>query len=214
MAMTRRSWFRVIGIIAVLGLVATVGGAILFAQTYPPGTLAPVSGNSNSCTIPATTPTLAEKSIKPIGIWERKVGPLCVTLRFDDEQLHGTITLRTKEADTKEAIVTFRADYSVTKDYIIYGVVSSIDAKLTGKKKVELEDISKMEDGLSALHEQPFSMRFRQDGHELILRDLKFNPQTGERSGDLNGKTMAIGLGRFTRKGEECTKTVNVRVRS
>jgi hypothetical protein len=156
-----------------------------------------------ACSEPVTTTTA-----KPIGTWERKVGPLAVTLRFDNEQMHGTIAIKTKENEVKEAIVTFRADYSVTKDSILYGVVSTVDARVTGKKKLDAEELTKLEEAMAGFQEQPFSMRFRVDGNELILRDLKFHVKD---SADMDGKKMAVGLGRFTRVGEECTTTVSAK---
>ena len=201
MAMTRRSWYRIFGIILILGIVAG-GGAILWAQ-YPGGTFTnPGFTTPTSCNASA----LPDKTIKPLGTWERKVGPLTVTLRFDNDQLHGTINLKRKEGDIKEVFLTFQADYSVTKDYLIYGVVNSLDSKLAGKKKLNFEEITKMEDGLAALEDQPFSMRFRQDGNELILRNLKFHGAEG-----LDGKTLAIGLGRFTRIGDTTTTIISAK---
>jgi hypothetical protein len=204
MAMTRRSWYRVLGCVAILGVVVC-GAALLWSQPPAENSTAPIPVSPRVVrptepAVPATT--------KPLGTWERKIGPLAVTLRFDNEQMYGTIVIKTKEAEVKEAMVTFRADYSVTKDSLIYGVVTTVDMKVTGKKKVEAEELLKLGETCAAFQDQPFSMRYRVDGNELILRDLKLHVQMeGGSSDGLDGKKLAIGMGRFTRKVEETTAT-------
>ncbi len=204
MAMTRRSWYRAGGAIVILGIVAT-GGAVLWSQSpYKATNSSPSIGSSYP--IPVTcgdSTTRTETTNKPLGTWERKIGPLAVTLRFDNDQLYGTVYMKVKEGDVKDVTVTFRTDYSVTKDSVIYGVVSMADIKIGGKKKQDFDDLGKVLEVMNALQEQPFSMRYRLDGDELILKDLKFqSAKNDNKTGDLDGQVLNVGLGLFRRKTE------------
>jgi hypothetical protein len=95
----------------------------------------------------------AQEKMKPLGKWERKVGKSHVTLIVEEDRLH-VIVLDGKAC-------TVHADYSATKDGIIYGVVTSVES-----------DEEEGDDEKSIL-DAPFSCRFRIDEGALIIRDLK-----------------------------------------
>ena len=210
MALTRRSWYRVGGAVVTLGFVAC-GAALLWSQQPRPWALpdkdlprvAKPTQAPNASATPASAAAEPSMPQKPLGTWERKVGPLAVTLRFDNDQMHGTVHIKVKDGDFKDCTVTFRADYSVTKDSILYGVVSMADIKFAGKK-MEGDDLGKLLEGVNGLQEQPFSMRYRVDGDEMVLHNLKFHFQ--RKGGEAqDGSQLNIGLGRFTRKAEATT---------
>jgi hypothetical protein len=95
----------------------------------------------------------AQEIIKPLGKWERKSGKNQVTLIVEDNRLH--------MISTGENVGALHADYSMTRDGVIYGVITS----------VECDD----EDGDStnSLFNRPFSFRYRIDEGALIIYDAK-----------------------------------------
>jgi hypothetical protein len=96
----------------------------------------------------------AQEIIKPLGKWERKVGKTHVTLSIEDNRLHISCT--------GDKSVTLHADYAMTRDGLIYGVVTSIECD-----DDEETDISR------TLFDAPFSFRFRIDEAALIIHDMK-----------------------------------------
>jgi hypothetical protein len=96
----------------------------------------------------------AEELTKPLGKWERKVGKNHLTLIVEDNRLH-IICAGNKPG-------TMHADYAMTRDGLIYGVVTSIECD-----EDEEADATKM------LFDAPFSFRFRIDEGALIIHDVK-----------------------------------------
>jgi hypothetical protein len=138
--------------------------------------------------------------LRPLGTWERNVGPVHITLTFTPEHMEGRVVCNSK--DEGKFAVDFQADYSVTRDSILYGVVTS--AGLTeGKIRMEAEELIKLHSILAAeLLDQPFSMRCRVDGDVLTVKDIRFYVKS-EKEGELkgNGEQIAVvGRGRYTRK--------------
>jgi hypothetical protein len=95
-----------------------------------------------------------EPADRPLGKWERKVGKNQVTLVIEENRLHVTVT--------GEKACTMHADYGMTKDQIVYGVITSIEATDEDDSGAEKEML-----------DAPFSCRFRLDEGALIVRDLK-----------------------------------------
>lgn len=96
----------------------------------------------------------AQDMAKPIGRWQRKVGKTTVTLNIDSNRLHIVCT--------GDKVVTLHADYAITHDGLIYGVVTSIEC--------EENDETEM---TKTLFDAPFSFRFRIDEGALIIHDMK-----------------------------------------
>jgi hypothetical protein len=94
-----------------------------------------------------------EASGKPLGKWERKIGKNQVTLLVEENRLHVTVM--------GEKPCTIHADWCLTRDQIVYGVVTSVECE-------EDEHASEKE-----MLDAPFSCRFRIDEGVLIVRDLK-----------------------------------------
>jgi RNA polymerase sigma factor (sigma-70 family) len=123
---------------------------------------------------------------RPVGVWERTVGRDRVTLRIEADHLSGTCTIAERgERFTLKA----RGDYSVTKDSVLYGLFTDIEAP------------DDEEDGLEAEEylEQPFSFRYRVDDDVLIIKDIKFAGMDLEDKGKKD-EVLLILQGRYKRK--------------
>ena len=96
----------------------------------------------------------AQEIAKPLGKWERKIGKNHVTLIVDDNRLH--------MISAGESIGALHADYSMTRDGVIYGVVTSIEC-----------DDDDDGESTKAMFDAPFSFRFRIDEGALIIYDAK-----------------------------------------
>lgn len=96
----------------------------------------------------------AQEMTKPLGRWERKIGKNHVTLIVDENRLHFTC------GGDKPA--TLHADYAMTRDGLVYGVVTSIEC-----------DEDEEADAIKTLFDAPFSFRYRIDEGALIIHDAK-----------------------------------------
>jgi hypothetical protein len=96
----------------------------------------------------------AQEITKPLGRWERKSGKNCITLIIDENRLH--------IISTGEKPGALHADCAMTRDGVIFGVVTSIECE-------EDED----EDASKTLFDAPFTFRFRIDEGALIIHDAK-----------------------------------------
>ncbi len=95
----------------------------------------------------------AQQMVKPLGKWERKSGKNHVTLIVEDNRLHMILA--------GENVGALHADYSMTRDGVVYGVITSVE--------FDEED----NDSTNALFNRPFSFRFRVDEGALIVYDAK-----------------------------------------
>lgn len=96
----------------------------------------------------------AQEIVKPLGKWERKVGKTHVVLSIEDNRLHISCT--------GDRAVTLHADYAMTRDGLMYGIVTSIEC-----------DEDEERDMNRTLFDAPFSFRFRIDEGALIIHDMK-----------------------------------------
>jgi hypothetical protein len=113
----------------------------------------------------------AQEMAKPLGKWERKIGKSHVTLVIEDNRLHATFI------GDKPCII--HADYALTRDGVVFGVVTSIECD---------ED----EDSARSLFDAPFSCRFRIDEGALIIHDLKCH-EVDSKDDVWNGRFKAVG---------------------
>jgi hypothetical protein len=115
----------------------------------------------------------AQSMAKPLGKWERKIGKSHVTMIVEENRLHAIVI--------GEKPCILHADYGMTKDGVIYGVVTSIEC--------DDED----DDFVRASFDAPFSCRFRIDEGSLNIRDLKFHE--GNSKEDVwNGRFKPVAL--------------------
>ena len=96
----------------------------------------------------------AQEWTKPIGRWERKVGKNHLTLIIENNRLH--------ISSSGEKLGALHADYAMTRDGVIYGVVTSIEC-----------DEDEEMDASRTLFDAPFTFRFRIDEGALIIHDAK-----------------------------------------
>lgn len=96
----------------------------------------------------------AQEITKPLGKWERKIGKNHITLIVEDNRLH--------MISAGESMATLHADYSITRDGVVYGVVTSIEC-----------DDDDNGDSTKEMFDAPFSFRFRIDEGALIIHDAK-----------------------------------------
>jgi hypothetical protein len=114
----------------------------------------------------------AQEMTKPLGKWERKIGKNHVTLIIEDNRLHVSY------AGDKPG--TLHADYAMTRDGLVYGVVTSIEC-----------DEDEEADAIKTLFDAPFSFRFRIDEGALIIHDAKAHD--ADNKDDLwNGRYKAV----------------------
>lgn len=94
----------------------------------------------------------------PIGEWQtpdNKDGVMrLTTIRFSDHRL-----IMTHKPGVSSPVTLIEADYSITKDGILYGIVTRIDKPESMKDGPEEEDT--------------FSMRFRVDDDVLNVKEIK-----------------------------------------
>lgn len=96
----------------------------------------------------------AQEITKPLGKWQRKVGKTNMTLNVENTRLHVICT--------GDKFITLHADYAMTHDGLIYGVVTSLEC-----------DEDDEADNTKTLFDAPFSFRFRIDEGALIIHDMK-----------------------------------------
>jgi hypothetical protein len=96
-------------------------------------------------------------SAKPIGTWERqaKEGHFLLTIKEDRLQI--------RFEKSNEAMTTVDADYSVSRDGILFGVVIFAEKDLGSDQEREVKS------------DLPFCCRYRVDGDELTIRDGKIS---------------------------------------
>jgi hypothetical protein len=131
-----------------------------------------------------------------VGEWERQVGLFRITLRIEPD--HAVCTVTGMEGG-KSVTYTLHADYSVTRDSVLYGVLTSLDASVAGGEK--MEDLTNSLAGLHELCDAPFSLRIRQDEDLLTLKQLKCGLA---KYNDADKKELGLLLGTYKRKQAEC----------
>jgi RNA polymerase sigma factor (sigma-70 family) len=104
------------------------------------------------------------------GTWMREIGPYQVILRAEGDRLHGTFIAAPKDGNDENVTLQVDADYSVSKDGTLYGLVTGID----------LSDEDAAGDA-ALLVDEPFSVRLRVDDDILVVKELKF--RTGSNGG-------------------------------
>jgi hypothetical protein len=91
-----------------------------------------------------------------VGKWYRRVGNTQITLEFHGERLHVSAT--------GEQTYSAHADYRLTQDQVLFGIVTS----------------NRESDGLPDLADHTFSFRFRLDEGMLFVRDFKCSWSVGQ----------------------------------
>jgi RNA polymerase sigma factor (sigma-70 family) len=184
-------------VVLLLVLVLVVLGAGLGLWNRPAATADPVerrkeevartgTRTSDEPAAPARTVEVLREVPRPIGTWERDFGPYHMTLRIEADHLYGTATILDKG---RKMTIQLDGDYSVTRDSLLYGVITGVDVPEGPEDLQGLENLGMYSD-------QPFSLRYRLDGRTLTLKDLKLG--IGVKEGE--GQEIRVILGRYKKK--------------
>jgi hypothetical protein len=126
----------------------------------------------------------------PVGTWKRVVKST-ITTTFHIEPDHLCCTIVRME-DHRKFTVDFRADYHISKDGILYGLITSATAP-GARDNQSLEEMLKVE---RAFIDAPFSLRFRVDGNTLTVKDFRI----GVLGGKMTEEELPLYLGRYVRQ--------------
>ena len=108
---------------------------------------------------------------RPIGVWEHRIeGLLHIVLQFETDRvsLKGTYL-----AEQEQLTLSGEADYSVTRDSVLFGVITGLD--LPGRQEEAIES--------QLLLDHAFSLRYRVDGDVLTIKDVKFGDYSKQDAG-------------------------------
>jgi RNA polymerase sigma factor (sigma-70 family) len=161
------------GMLAVVGLAVVGLGVGLWATR--PATAEPVERKREEVRQQAPADPAAGKeeakapeAPRPIGVWERTVPTkegtsVTLTIRID---AHRVSLTQTTAAGGKAMKATLEGDYSVSRDYVLYGFVTGLDVA----DGVDAEEAANFQ---AKILDQPFAVRYRLDGNSLTIRDIK-----------------------------------------
>jgi RNA polymerase sigma factor (sigma-70 family) len=139
-----------------------------------------------------------EETNRPLGTWEKQVGPLHATVRIEADRLY--LTAIANEKGEKEGF-TLDADYSVTKDNMLYGFLSSIDIEATG-------ETAKTSAAISEFIDSPFCLRYRVDGNALTVKNVNLGVSFNKNVRDENdARVMLTGRWKRVEKSKEVIGT-------
>ena len=142
------------------------------------------------------------ESPRPIGTWEREVGPIHMTMRIEADHIYGACSGVEKEGKFEFAL---DADYSVTRDNLLYGVITGVD--VDGNVRGDGGDGWK--EALYTqlfLNDQPFSLRYRLDDNVLTIKAVKFGDIKETNAQDKDNQSLFL-LGRWKKKTESARDT-------
>ena len=111
-----------------------------------------------------------EETNRLLGRWYKDIGTEHLTLRIEADRIYGTISAREKDIKLETSL---DADYSVTKDNVLYGVVTGGDAEGMGDEAGQKATVEATA-SIQKLVDYPFSFRYRVDGNVLLVKDLKY----------------------------------------
>jgi hypothetical protein len=138
---------------------------------------------------------------RPLGTWERQLGAIQYVVRFEADHVFITVDVTVENQRLKSEA---EADYSVTKDSVLYGVITGIDVPGIDLGKGRDEDLGKMLLKISSLIDHPFSIRYRVDDNVLTIKDVNVGGLVGLADGDRgeskSTEMKAMVLGRYKKK--------------
>jgi RNA polymerase sigma factor (sigma-70 family) len=133
----------------------------------------------------------APEAPRPIGVWERtllakKGATMTLTIRIDAHRISLT---QTTVADGKTLKIGIEGDYSVSRDYVLYGFVTGVDMPEGGEGE---DDTGKTQ---AQILDQPFAFRYRLDADALTIRDIRAGGVS-----DKDRQELQILAGRYKKK--------------
>jgi hypothetical protein len=181
---------------------AVVGGYLPAAQPktfdlrhvglYPDVTCLPVTPRPGQVVVAvAQPPCCAAKACGLTGTWYRELPGVVVAVTFKGDELKATAIAN----DGGNVVtVTMTADYSVTKDGTVHGVITGVDVDMAGVKDLAGMDIADVSLELQGLVDQPFAFRCRPTDGGLMVSSLRFGKsETGSEVGPLLGMYKCAG---------------------
>ncbi len=102
----------------------------------------------------------------------RDVKPYRISFKFEGNRLWATFQ---GEIDGMQAECRIAADYHLTKDSMLYGIITSAEFVSTAES---LEDQMEADKLVKQLFDQPFALRYRLDEDTLTVKDFKIGPIT------------------------------------
>jgi len=121
---------------------------------------------------------------RPSGSWEQSIeGAYRIMLRFEADRMFIKAVVQN---DKERFTVIGEADFSVTKDAVLFGVITGIDVLDNLEGAFELQ----------SLLDNAFSLRYRVDGDVLTIKDVKFAPAAKESN---LGEGVKVVPGRYKR---------------
>jgi hypothetical protein len=129
-------------------------------------------------------PAACPSGALPAQVWVREVAGVTMTLKLNGNTLQATF-----QGPIDEGTAEFRlsADYHLTKDSILYGVVTSAELSSTS---ADPEDQMESEITARLVFDQPFSARYRLDEETLTIKEFKMGQF-------LEDSDAALELGKF-----------------
>jgi hypothetical protein len=107
----------------------------------------------------------------PALVLVREVKPYKLTFKFEGHRLF--FTFHGKLDEGREAECKVAADYHLTKDSMVYGIITSAEYTASaGEPESHLE----ANQGVQQLFDQPFAFRYRLDEGALTVKDFKIGP--------------------------------------
>jgi RNA polymerase sigma factor (sigma-70 family) len=153
--------------LAVLVAAALIGGGIGVWFRQPAVAEAPtrraISGDTTKTPDENRSVARTEETNRPLGSWERDLAGYHLTLRIEADRIYASYS---GTEGGKKMSLTLDADYSVTKDNVLYGVLTGAD--------VEGDDVAEESLDATELLDHPFSMRYRVDGNVLTVKGVIF----------------------------------------
>jgi hypothetical protein len=137
------------------------------------------------------TPQAAGRPVPgSLGTWKRVLGRDSITLAIGPERLTCTIVEAEERHPKPGTSVEFLADYSVSKDGILYGLISSATVRGDESDREELLWLER------ALIDAPLSIRIRVDEDTLTVKDFRM----GLLGGRMDEKRVAFYTGRYAKQ--------------
>jgi hypothetical protein len=138
-------------------------------------------------TEPGPQPCCDKASYKPTGTWYRDLDGAVIAATFAKDELKLCMT---QNADGHEVRVTLTAEYAVTKEGLVHGVVTGADVEVTGGKAGGCGPVFGMELAgfaaeLQELVDCPFSFRMKHTSAGVMVTRL--------RVGGIPGKELSAG---------------------
>lgn len=100
----------------------------------------------------------------------REVKPYRSSFQFEGNRLLATFQ---GAVDGMEAECRIAADYHLTKDSMLYGIITSAECVVAGESPEEQMEADKL---IQQLFDQPFALRYRLDENTLTVKDFKIAP--------------------------------------